>query len=75
MFGRLAMGFAHVRASRYGIRSCSGVSLWDSRMFGRILSRVLMLPVVLVLVLVLVQADGNDVALITVELLDEKGIM
>ena len=44
-------------------------------MFGRVLSRVLMLPVVLVLVLVLVQADGNDVALITVELLDEKGIM
>ena len=32
-----------VRASRYGIRSCSGVSLWDSRMFGRVLSRVLML--------------------------------
>ena len=26
-----------VRASRYGIRSCSGVSLWDSLMFGRVL--------------------------------------
>ena len=36
MFGRLAMGFANVRASRYGIRSCSGVSLWDSLMFGRL---------------------------------------
>ena len=24
MFGRLAMGFANVRASRYGIRLCSG---------------------------------------------------
>ena len=37
MFGRLAMGFANVRASRYGIRSCSGVSLWNSLMFGRVL--------------------------------------
>ena len=26
-----------VLASRYGIRSCSGVSLWDSPMFGRVL--------------------------------------
>ena len=26
-----------VRASRYGIRECSGVSLWDALMFGRVL--------------------------------------
>ena len=35
-YSRLAMGFANVLASRYGNRECSGVSLWDSRMFGRL---------------------------------------
>ena len=25
-----------VRASRYGIRECTGVSLWDALMFGRL---------------------------------------